>query len=351
MGNKFLFLPDIFRLTRKQGDKIFAIKVEDLVKKFNGFAAVDGISFSVKKGELFGLLGPNGAGKTTTINMLSTLLTPNGGHAEIAGFDVRGSRDEVRRSIGIVFQEPALDSQLTGRENLYFHARMYGLDRKTRDERIKEVLDLVELAGKADVLVGKYSGGMKRRLEIARGLIHMPKVLFLDEPTLGLDAQTRRHIWEYIKKLNRESEVTIILTTHYMEEADYLCDRVAIIDQGRIVAMDTPGKLKDVLGGDVIYLELEGDTEKFMRHVKGLKWVKTSKMHDGKLCLTTERGEKRIPELVCDAPKRGVNVLSVNLRKPSLEDVFLHFTGKTIREEDAGRNNFNREMMRRRHGQ
>jgi len=311
---------------------------------------VDGISFSVKKGELFGLLGPNGAGKTTTINMLSTLLTPNGGHAEIVGFDVRKSRDEVRRSIGIVFQEPALDSQLTGRENLYFHARMYGLDRKTRDERIKEVLELVELTVKADVLVGKYSGGMKRRLEIARGLIHMPKVLFLDEPTLGLDAQTRRHIWEYIKKLNRESEVTIILTTHYMEEADYLCDRVAIIDQGRIVAMDTPSKLKDVLGGDVICLELEGDAENFMRHVKSLKWVKTVKMHDGNLCLTTERGEKRIPELVCDAPKKGVNVLSVNLRKPSLEDVFLHFTGKTIREEDAGRNNWNRELMRRRHG-
>lgn len=311
---------------------------------------MDGISFSVKKGELFGLLGPNGAGKTTTINMLSTLLTPNGGHAEIVGFDVRKSRDEVRRSIGIVFQEPALDSQLTGRENLYFHARMYGLDRKTRDERIKEVLELVELTVKADVLVGKYSGGMKRRLEIARGLIHMPKVLFLDEPTLGLDAQTRRHIWEYIKKLNRESEVTIILTTHYMEEADYLCDRVAIIDQGRIVAMDTPSKLKDVLGGDVICLELEGDAENFMRHVKSLKWVKTVKMHDGNLCLTTERGEKRIPELVCDAPKKGVNVLSVNLRKPSLEDVFLHFTGKTIREEDAGRNNWNRELMRRRHG-
>jgi ABC-2 type transport system ATP-binding protein len=191
---------------------------------------------------------------------------------------------------------------------------------------------------------------MKRRLEIARGLIHMPKVLFLDEPTLGLDAQTRRHIWDYIKKLNRESEVTIILTTHYMEEADYLCERVAIMDQGKIVAMDTPGKLKDVLGGDVISLELEGDTENFMKYVKGLKWVKTVKMHDGNLCLATERGEKRIPELVCDAPKKGVNVLSVSLRKPSLEDVFLHFTGKTIREEDAGRNDWNRELMRRRHG-
>jgi ABC-2 type transport system ATP-binding protein len=321
-----------------------------LTKKFNGLAAVDNISFSVKKGELFGLLGPNGAGKTTTINMLSTLLLPGEGHAEVAGFDILKSRDEVRRSIGIVFQEPALDSQLTGKENLYFHARMYGLDRKTRDERIKDVLELVELTGKSDVLVGKYSGGMKRRLEIARGLIHMPKVLFLDEPTLGLDAQTRRHIWDYIKKLNRESEVTIILTTHYMEEADYLCERVAIMDQGKIVAMDTPGKLKDVLGGDVISLELEGDTENFMKYVKGLKWVKTVKMHDGNLCLATERGEKRIPELVCDAPKKGVNVLSVSLRKPSLEDVFLHFTGKTIREEDAGRNDWNRELMRRRHG-
>ncbi len=327
-----------------------AIKVENLTKKFNGFTAVDGISFSVEEGELFGLLGPNGAGKTTTINMLSTLLKTTSGHAEVAGFDVTKSTDDVRRSIGIVFQEPALDNKLTGKENLEFHGMMYGMAADERRKRIGEVLALVELTDKAGVLVEKYSGGMKRRLEIARGLIHRPKVLFLDEPTLGLDAQTRRRIWEYIKKLNKEAGVTIILTTHYMEEADYLCGRIAIIDHGKIVALDTPKKLKDVLGGDVVCLEVEGDTAKYMQYAKALKWVRNAKIHDGELCLTMEHGEKRIPELVCAAPKHGISIRSVSLRKPSLEDVFLHFTGKTIREHEASQGGFGREMMRMRAG-
>ena len=206
------------------------IRVEQLTKTFGELTAVDRLSFTVPSGELFGLLGPNGAGKTTTINMLATLLKPTSGSAEVAGHDVSKNRDDVRKSIGIVFQEPALDSQLTGRENLEFHSMMYGMGREDRRKRIDEVLGLVELTEKARVQVQNYSGGMKRRLEIARGLIHHPRVLFLDEPTLGLDAQTRRHIWDYIKKLNKEKGVTIILTTHYMEEADYLCGRVAIMD-------------------------------------------------------------------------------------------------------------------------
>jgi ABC-2 type transport system ATP-binding protein len=313
-----------------------AIRVENLTRQFNGFTAVNRISFTVQTGELFGLLGPNGAGKTTTINMLATLLKPTSGFAEVAGFDVARHKDAVRRSIGIVFQEPALDTRLTGKENLEFHAMMYGLPREERKKRLTEVLKLVELEEKANVLVEKYSGGMKRRLEIARGLIHWPKVLFLDEPTLGLDAQTRRRIWDYIKKLNKDRGVTIILTTHYMEEADYLCDRVAIIDFGKFVALGTPSGLKDVLRGDVVSLELEGETAALLGQLKKLAWVKSMKDHDGLLSLTMEKGERRIPELITAAQKSGVSVACVHLRKPSLEDVFLHFTGRMIREEQAG---------------
>ena len=327
---------------------MYAIKVENLTKQFNDFVAVDHISFRVKNGELFGLLGPNGAGKTTTINMLSTLLKPTSGYAEVAGVDVSKNKDGVRRNIGVVFQEPALDHQLTGKENLEFHAMMYGMDKEDRRKNMQEVLELVQLRDKANVLVETYSGGMKRRLEIARGFIHTPKVLFLDEPTLGLDAQTRRHIWDYIKRLNNESGVTIILTTHYMEEADYLCDRVAIIDHGKIVALDTPTRLKDELGGDVVSLEVEGRGEDLMNHLKDLKWIKTAKKHDGNLSLTMERGETKIPELVDAARKNGIKIISVNLRKPSLEDVFLYFTGKTIREEETSQNERNREIARRR---
>jgi ABC-2 type transport system ATP-binding protein len=323
-----------------------AIRVDNLTRRFNGFTAVDGLTFTVATGELFGLLGPNGAGKTTTINMLATLLKPSGGAARVAGHDVAQARDDVRKSIGIVFQEPALDTRLTGRENLAFHAMMYGIGREARKERLAEVLRLVELEDRADVLVEKYSGGMKRRLEIARGLIQRPRVLFLDEPTLGLDAQTRRRIWDYIKALNRETGVTIILTTHYMEEADYLCERVAIMDAGRFVALDTPGKLKDVLGGDVVTLEIEGDAGPFVDRLKAFDWVRNLALRDGVLNLTTELGERRIPELVSEAQRSGLRVSCVNLRKPSLEDVFLHFTGRTIREEEATQGDRRRYVMR-----
>jgi ABC-2 type transport system ATP-binding protein len=322
-----------------------AIRVDGLVKTFDGFTAVDGISFTVAEGELFGLLGPNGAGKTTTINMLATLLRPTSGRASVAGFDVAADRDDVRKSIGVVFQEPALDGKLTGRENLEFHTMMYGIGKAERARRIDEVLALVELADKAGTLVEKYSGGMKRRLEIARGLTHRPKVLFLDEPTLGLDAQTRRHIWEYIRKLNKEGGVTIILTTHYMEEADYLCGRIAIMDHGKFVAMDVPARLKDTLGGDVVSLELDGDSTALREALDREDWIKRSKLHEDVLSLTMERGERRIPELVMLARDKGVTVNGVNLRKPSLEDVFLHFTGRTIREQEASLNDRNRAMM------
>ena len=325
-----------------------AIRVENLTKQFNGFVAVDHISFVVNTGELFGLLGPNGAGKTTTINMLSTLLKATSGYGEVAGFDISKSKDDIRRSIGVVFQEPALDTKLSGKENLEFHAMMYGIGKEERRKRIKHVLELVELTDKANVLVEKYSGGMKRRLEIARGLIHEPKVLFLDEPTLGLDAQTRRHIWDYIKKLNKESGVTIILTTHYMEEADYLCDRAAIMDYGKFVAMDTPSRLKDILGGDVVSMEVDGNADSLIGQIKSFAWVKSMTRHGEILSLTMEKGERRIPELVRAAQKLGVNVTCVHLRKPSLEDVFLHFTGRTIRGEEGSQNDRHRQMTIRR---
>ncbi|MBU0756606.1 MAG: ATP-binding cassette domain-containing protein [Nanoarchaeota archaeon] len=329
-----------------------AISVNKLTKKFNGFTAVDDITLSVKKGEIFGLLGPNGAGKTTTINMLSTLLKPTSGTALVHGFDITKQKNDVRKNIGLVFQEPALDHKLTGKENLEFHSMMYGLGREERKKRIAHVISLVELEDKMDVLVENYSGGMKRRLEIARGLIHKPGVLFLDEPTLGLDAQTRRHIWEYIRKLNSDFSVTIILTTHYMEEADYLCKRIAIMDAGKIVAIDAPEKLKGVLGGDVVSLDIDGQKETYIKNLKNLKYVKSIKSLNGILYLTMDKGETKIPELMRIADKANISIRSVNLRKPSLEDVFLHFTGKTIRDSEAGTHEKNRRrmMMHRKRG-
>jgi len=324
-----------------------ALLVKNLVKVFNGLRAVDGISFEVKEGELFGLLGPNGAGKTTTLNMLATLIRPTSGKAFVAGFDVFKEKDKVRKSIGMVFQEPALDNYLTGRENLEFHGMMYGLSRREAKERVKEALKIVELENFADKLVQTYSGGMKRRLEIARALVHQPKVLFLDEPTLGLDAQTRRRIWEYIKRLNKEKGVTIILTTHYMEEADFLADRVAIIDFGKIVALDTPSNLKNLLGGDVISIEVD-NPQNAKKIFEKLPWVKKMSQENGIFYLHVERGEEKIPLLIrIDEKEAGFQIKSINLRKPTLEDVFLHFTGKTIREREASQEERFREKAKR----
>jgi ABC-2 type transport system ATP-binding protein len=327
-----------------------AIRVSNLSKSFDGFTAVDNISFAVPEGELFGLLGPNGAGKTTTINMLATLLKPTSGEAWVGGCSVAADRNGVRRGIGIVFQEAALDNRLSGRENLQFHAMMYGVGREERKKRITAVLELVELSDKADILVEKYSGGMKRRLEIARGLIHRPKVLFLDEPTLGLDTQTRRHIWDYIKKLNLESGVTIILTTHYMEEADFLCQRVAIMDGGKFAAIDSPTRLKDGLGGDVVSLEIGENIGNLLEQFKALPWIRSLKQHEDVLSMSLEHGERRIPELIQLAQRAGATVHCVQLRKPSLEDVFLDFTGRSIRELESENGNHGRKRVAGPHG-
>jgi ABC-2 type transport system ATP-binding protein len=310
------------------------IEVTDLTKRFNSngisFAAVDQVSFTVEEREIFALLGPNGAGKTTLIKILTTLLKPTSGMAKVAGFDVSKDKEKVRASIGIVFQEPALDWRLTGRENLDFHARMYGIKRGERERRVAEALKLVELEEKADIVVDKYSGGMKRRFELARGFIHHPKVLFLDEPTLGLDTQTRRRTWDYIKELNERERVTIVLTTHYMEEADYLCDRVGIIDQGKIIVLDSPKKLVDLIGSDLVTLEM--NIPNAVGIFETLDFVTDVQEHNGFVTLKMERADLRIPTIMEHARESGLEIKSVNMRKPSLEDVFLHFTGRRIRE-------------------
>jgi ABC-2 type transport system ATP-binding protein len=313
-----------------------AIEIVKLRKVFgSGTVAVDGIDLEVRSGEIFGLLGPNGAGKTTTIRMLATMTRPTSGLARVCGIDVSHDPDGVRRCIGIVFQDPALDDQLTGKENLDFHARMYGMPKTDRKERIKDVLKIVELEDRANDMVEKYSGGMKRRLEIARGLMHRPKVLFLDEPTIGLDAQTRRVIWNHIARLNKEYKITIILTTHYMEEADVLCDRVAIVDHGKVLALDTPAKLKSSMGGDVITLKVD-DSEKMAGLVRSLKGARNVKLHDHSVSVAMANAGTKIPEIFRLAEKINVNIESVDLHKPTLEDVFIKFTGKAIRDDEAG---------------
>ncbi|MBN1280105.1 MAG: ATP-binding cassette domain-containing protein [Candidatus Thermoplasmatota archaeon] len=310
------------------------IATDALTKTFDGFTAVDHISFSVQKGEIFGFLGPNGAGKTTTIKMLTTLLTPTSGSATIAAYNIKTQRANVRENIGVVFQEPALETELTGRENLDFHARMYGLSKDQRLQRIEQVLTLVDLMDKKDVCVKFYSGGMKRRLEIARGLMHSPTVLFLDEPTLGLDAQTRRAIWEYIKHLNREEHTTIFLTTHYMDEADYLCDRIGIIDHGKILVIDTVDTLKKTVGNDVITLTCS-DVQRFQQRLAAEPWITNVKQHTSSLTFGVESGEEKIPVIFDIARATNVTISSVNVRRPTLDDVFLSYTGRSMREPDA----------------
>jgi len=307
------------------------VKVDDLVKNFGNLVAVNHVSFDVNRGEIFGFLGPNGAGKTTTINMLCTLLKPTAGTAVVNKFDIITQRNEVRESIGLVFQDPSLDDRLTARENLEFHAVVYHVPRSVREERIKEVLDMVSLWDRAEDRVETYSGGMKRRLEIARGLLHYPKVLFLDEPTIGLDPQTRNYIWEYIEGLKKREGITIFLTTHYMEEAEH-CDRIAVIDLGEIIALDTPENLKDDVGGDVIKLKTEDDDgarEELMRKFPDLEMISDPEC---RLCFETDNGEEFIPALIRDF---GTKIVSVNIHRPTLDDVFLKLTGKEIRDEGS----------------
>jgi ABC-2 type transport system ATP-binding protein len=311
-----------------------AIEVHELTRTFSDLTAVDHISFEIEEGETFGLLGPNGAGKTTTISMLSTLLEPSSGQAWVNGMDIAQQQDGVRKSIGIVFQDQSLDEELTAFENMDFHARLYRIEKQDRSQKILDLLNLVGLEQRKDDLVKTFSGGMRRRLEIARGLLHEPKVLFLDEPTLGLDPQTRNHLWHYIDRLNREKGITIILTTHYMEEADRLCRRVAIIDQGKIIAMDTPSRLKEQIGGEVITVR-SSDPDAVCRIIRA-PWVHHAEQHEDSVTISVQNAEEHITELVTMLTAHRVPIQSISLRKPTLEDVFLHFTGRTIREEEAG---------------
>jgi len=313
---------------------MLAIETFNLTKEFDGMKAVNNLNIQISQGEIFGLLGPNGAGKTTFISMLCTILKPSSGTAKVNGFDIIKQKSDVRKSIGIVFQDPSLDNRLTGMENLEMHAGMYAVPKEERKKRINEVLEIVALADRANEEVRNYSGGMKRRLEIARGLIHYPKILFLDEPTLGLDPQTRDHIWEYIKKLAEREKITIIVTTHYMEEADVLCNRVAIMDYGQIKVLDTPDNLKKSLEGDIVTIDVD-DTKNIEDKIKNFDTVKKVHVAGNSIHITVKDGEKFAPKILDFVKKNGVAVNSINIRKPSLGDVFLHYTGREIRTETA----------------
>jgi ABC-2 type transport system ATP-binding protein len=326
------------------------IVVDNLRKVYpGGIIAVADISFEVRKGEIFGFLGPNGAGKTTTILMLITLLKPTSGKASICGFDVVREPARARQCIGYVAQDIAVDENLTGRENLWLQGRFYHLPTPLLRQRIDEVLKMVGLSERADDLVLSYSGGMRKRLDIAEGLIHRPQILFLDEPTLGLDIQTRRKIWDYIFRLKEEEKITIFLTTHYMDEADALCDRVAIIDYGEIKAIGSPDKLKKALGGDVLVLNfgstLADKVDSAIRALRELTFVSNIKAgEDGAYHLLVREGEKATPKIFDLLTNLGVKVESISLKRPTLDDVFLHHTGHALREEE-GRESFMRMRM------
>jgi len=308
------------------------IEANDLTKRFGNLVAVDHVSFSVEEGEIFGFLGPNGAGKTTTINMLTTLLNPTEGSAKVGGFNVENQDSKVREVVGLVPQDITVDDDLTGMENMILQAKLYHVPTKVAKERITEALSLVALTDAANRRVETYSGGMRKRLELAEGLIHYPKVLFLDEPTLGLDVQTRVVMWDYIKKLRDEHKITMFLTTHYMEEADVLCDRIAIIDQGKIVALDTPQNLKDSLGGDIIELEFNDKKDDHTETLKSLSQVKdVMKMRDA-YRIKVSRGEKALPEIIESLLKMKLRIGRVSLVKPTLDQVYLEYTGRSLRE-------------------
>ena len=306
-----------------------AIRVEGLEKRFGEVHAVRGVDFEVMAGETFGFLGPNGAGKSTTINMLCTLLRPTAGRASVAGFDVVAERDDVRREIGLVFQDQTLDTYLSGAQNLRFHGQLYGVPSAELATRMRQVLELVGLWDRRDKEVSTYSGGMRRRLEIARGLLHSPRVLFLDEPTVGLDPQTRASIWEYLDQLRRQEDLTIFVTTHYMDEAEH-CDRIAIMDVGQIVALDTPQALKAAIGTDRVRL-VTADDPAAAAAIAGRFGLEVAATPDG-LVLSVADGEAFVPRLLADL---GVAVRSVSVTRPTLDDVFMTYTGRTIRDAES----------------
>jgi ABC-2 type transport system ATP-binding protein len=317
-----------------------AIEVNALRKTFGDVEAVRGVSFAVATGEVFGFLGPNGAGKTTTINMLCTLAKPTSGSARVAGFDAVRERDDVRRHIGLVFQEPTLDGYLTAEQNLKLHAELYGVQSALVPARMRQVLEMVALWERRDSPVMTFSGGMRRRLEIARGLMHSPRVLFLDEPTIGLDPQTRSSIWKYIHELKEREEITIFMTTHYMDEAEF-CDRIAIMDQGQIVALDTPAALKAQVGADRVRIETSDDEAAIAALAERFGIEAT--VSEGAVAFYVENGAEFVPRLFAELL---VPITSVNVSRPSLDDVFMSFTGKTIRDaEEDGSKLRNRVMM------
>ena len=309
------------------------IIIRDLVKQYQNLTAVDNLSLDICNNEVFGLLGQNGAGKTTIIHMLATLLKPTSGSATVNGFDIVKEPAKVRASIGIVFQAPSSDDMLTGYENLKLQSLLYNVPRKIREKRISDVLELVDLTERQHDQVKKYSGGMRRRLEIARGILHKPKILFLDEPTLGLDPRSRESMWKYIRKLVQEEKITIILTTHYMEEADFLCDRIGILDRGKIIALDTPSQLKEIVSGnDIIKLRLEKKDEDFDTLLKDLSFIhRISTDVDGSVILLVENASRNLPKIL-----KKVNAESVEFSNRNLNDVFIHFTAQETKEQPEG---------------
>jgi ABC-2 type transport system ATP-binding protein len=318
-----------------------AIEVTDLVKSYGDVEAVRGVSFNVARGEVFGFLGPNGAGKSTTINMLCTLARPTSGAARVNGYDVTARRDDVRRNIGLVFQDPTLDGYLTAEQNLRLHADLYGIDRDAVAARMSQMLDMVDLSDRRDQPVMTFSGGMRRRLEIARGLMHSPRVLFLDEPTIGLDPQTRSSIWRYIRALQETEGTTIFMTTHYMDEAE-LCDRIAIMDRGEIVVLDTPAALKAAVGADRVVLGT-ADDDAALAALRDRFGIEAS-LAEGAVTFHVDAGEAFVPRLFAEL---DVAITSVAVSRPTLDDVFMSYTGSTIRDaETDGVGTMNRAMMR-----
>ena len=316
---------------------MYSIETKSLTKSFGDLVAVNDISFSVEKGEIFGFLGPNGAGKSTTMMIFTTLLKPTNGNALVGGFDVLKNPKQVRENIGFVQQETTVDEYLSGRENLLLQAKLNHIPKNEINQRIDEVLDLIELSDKQDEAVVTYSGGMRKRLDIAGGLLHHPRVLFLDEPTVGLDIQTRRKIWQYIKKIHTQFDMTIFLTTHYMEEADSLCDRIGIIDHGKIQVIDTPKNMKNDLGNEIISLVIESNnnSDSFLLELKKIEFIKKINEDDSKLTLFTSNGTEVIPKIFQISSDLGIKIKSISLTQPTLDDVFISYTGHEIRDDDS----------------
>ena len=308
-----------------------AIETMDLTKKFGSLTAVDSVNIKVEQGGIFGLLGPNGAGKSTIISMLCTILKPTSGTALVNGYDIVKFPSQVRKSIGIVFQDPSVDDRLTGKENLEMHADLYGVPASEKRSQIDKVLELVELSDRGNDLVRNYSSGMRRRLEIARSLVHTPKVLFLDEPTIGLDPQSRDHIWSYIRELLKTEDVTIVLTTHYMEEADKLCKQVAIVDRGQIVVLDTPESLKEKLGGETITVKSQNNPL-YVEKIKEAGIAKSVVIAGDEVKVTVDSAHTILPSIVNIAALNHIFIESISLQEPQLDDVFLHYTGRALRE-------------------